>query len=58
MDTSLFIQKNKKGYMFYRLTHSIIIVETRNVRFIENGETNENEDSQNVRLRKLEREFL
>jgi len=32
--------KKSKGYMFYCPNHSMRIVETRNERFIENGEIN------------------
>ena len=42
--------EKSKGYIFYCPTHSTRIVETRNARFIENGETR--------RLRKLEYKFL
>jgi len=37
--------EKSKGYRFYCPTHSTRIVETGNVRFIENGETNGSETS-------------
>ena len=42
-----------KGYMFYCPTHSIRIVETENVRLIENGETNGSEASRNVKIKEV-----
>jgi len=39
-----YIEKSK-GYMFYCPTHSTRIIETRNVRFFENGETSGSEVS-------------
>jgi len=42
-----------KGYMFYCPTHSTRIVETRNTKFIENGETSGSEASQNVEIKEV-----
>jgi len=42
-----------KGYMFYYPTHSTRIVETGNVRFIENGETKGSEASRNVEIKEV-----
>ena len=42
-----------KGYIFYCPTHSTRIVETGNVRFIENGETSGSEASQNVEIKEV-----
>ena len=42
-----------KGYIFYCPTHSTKIVETGNVRFIENGETSGSEASQNVEIKEV-----
>jgi len=39
--------------MFYYPTHSTRIVETENVRFIENGETNGSEASRNVEIKEV-----
>ena len=46
-----------KGYMFHCPTHSTRIVEFRNTRFIENGETS-GSNTKMWRLRKLEYKFL
>jgi len=53
MDISLVILKKSKGYMVYCLTHSTRIVETGNVRFIENGETSGSEVLQNVEIKEV-----
>jgi len=45
--------KKSKGYMFYCPTHSTRIIETGNPQFIENGETNESEASQNVEIKEV-----
>jgi len=42
-----------KGYIFYCPTYSTRIVETGNVRFIENGETSGSEASQNVEIKEV-----
>ena len=42
-----------KGYMFYCPTHSTRIVESRNARFIENGETSGSNISQNVEIKEV-----
>jgi len=42
-----------KGYMFYCPTHSTRIVESRNARFIENGETSGSDTSQNVEIKEV-----
>jgi len=39
--------------MFYCPTHSTQIVETENVRFIENGETSGSEASRNVEIKEI-----
>ena len=58
MDISLVIQKNKKRYMFYCPTHNTRIVETENVWFIENGETNGSEASQSVKIKEVRVQVL
>ena len=42
-----------KWYIFYCSTHRTRIVETGNVRFIENGETSGSEASQNVKIKEV-----
>jgi len=39
--------------MFYYHTHSTRIIETRNARFTENGETSGSEDSRNVEIKEV-----
>jgi len=58
VDISLVIQKESKGYMFCRPTHSTRIVETRNARFIENGETSGSEASQSVEIKEVRVQVL
>jgi len=45
--------EKSKRYRFYCPTHSTQIVETRNARFIENGETSGSEASRNVEIKEV-----
>jgi len=50
--------EKSKGYMFYCPTRSTRIVETRNARFIENGETSGSEASRNVEIKEVRVQVL
>jgi len=50
--------EKSKGYMFYCPTYSTRIVEIRNARFIENGETSGSETSRNVEIKEVRLNFL
>ena len=52
VDISLVIQKSQKDIDF-TVIHITQIVETGNVRFIENGKTSESEASRNVEIKKI-----
>jgi len=52
-----YLEKSKE-YMFYCPTHSTRIVETKNVRFIKNGETSGSEASRNMEIKEVRVQVL
>ena len=53
MDISLVIQKSQREYIFYYPNHSLRIVETGNVKFIENGEIRESTVPRDVKIKEI-----